>query len=221
MSTGLKLSVSRKLTAAWIPRLLVCSLMWLAACVTRPPEQPSHVEQALARLVQNPQDPRPLLELAQSFAREGDMLRARQYLRVAGRHPNSAQYRDDIFRQSLLVAVRSNQYREAIDLGEQRLAEQEDRPVRVLLANLHEALGELRAAERERQLVLLHNPRATESWIDLARFYERSALPQARDKARRAYSQCLRLSPTGHIAERARAALRTLDFDPQKAVPLR
>ncbi len=209
MSCGRALRAAR----AALPILLTVAVGWAAGCATRPQTPAGVVEQTFQKLKQDPNNLRPLIELAQVFISERDFLRARQYLAIAEQHPSGEQYRDELFKLAMVIAVRSQQYRDAIARCEQRLRDKEELGVRVLLANLWEALPDLRAAERERQLVLIHHPEAHEQWVELARFYERSFLPSARDLAKRSYERYLKLAPDGKVAAQARAALRTLAFD--------
>src|SRR5262245_21885914 len=140
-------------------------LLLLSGCLTKPATTPSVVDQAFARMQQDPGNATPLLELVQGFLAERDYLRARQYLGLLENHPSAEKHRDEIFRLSVLIAVRAKQYRDAISRCEQRLRDREELAVRVLLASLWEALIDMRAAERERQLILIQHPAAVEHWM--------------------------------------------------------
>lgn len=192
---------------------LLCLAVSIGGCAVIRPLVPTPAEQAFQRMAQEPANLSPLLDLVRHYIEQRDYLRARQYLTLCEHHTSARMAAAEIFRLNVSISVRSQNYGEAIDRCEQYLRENNDLPVRVLLATLLEVTGNRPAAERQRQLVLVHFPGATEQVVELARFFERAHNPDAAKRARRAYQQYLRQQPGGPHAEQARAALRTLDFD--------
>lgn len=209
--------MSRKRTAG---RLLCCVLLcgWFGGCASSTrlwTEDP--LEQAKQRLLDNPRDVRNHLGLAELYAQRHDYLRAQQYLSLvdnaAGAWSTLGIDPDKVFRLAVTVAVRSQQYSDAVRRCRQRLELGEDRSVRELYATLLEALGEELAAERQRRLLVLHHPEDARQLVELARFLERGSRADKRQRAREYYERYLALRPEGPEAPAVRQALRAVAFE--------
>ena len=118
-----------------------------------------------------------------------------------------------VSRLSIAVAVRSQQYSEAIRRCRQRLEIEDEPEVRELYAALLEALGEEGEAERQRQLAIRHHPDNAWLLVELARFYERTSRPDKSQRARALYERYLVLNPEGEGALRVRKALRAAQLE--------
>lgn len=202
----------RASSPCWLGGLLVL-LAGLGGCAVSRPSVPTLAEQTFQRMAQEPSNLSPLLDLVRYYIDQRDYLRARQYLTLCEHHTSARGAAAELFRLSVSISVRSQNYSDAIDRCEQYLREHNDLSARVLLATLLEVIGNHPAAERQRQLVLVHFPDAAEQVVELARFYERVHTPDSTARARQAYQRYLQEQPGGPHAEQARAALRTLDFD--------
>ncbi|MCS6915082.1 MAG: hypothetical protein RMK29_12360 [Myxococcales bacterium] len=182
----------------------------LSACAPKGPQRPPDLEAAYARLQREPGRAEPYLELARLYLRRGDYLRARQYLAVADQLP----VRDAraAFRLAVTIAVRSEQYDEAIARCRRQLEHEESTDIRLLMASLLEATGRWSEAERERRLVLQARPQDLHQIIEMARFYQRSGQPDANERAAALYRRYLELAPQGDEAPQARAALSAISL---------
>lgn len=177
------------------------------------------LELAKQRLLDAPHDVRNHLELAALYMARNDYLRAQQYLSLvetaAGAWSALGIDPERVFRMGILIAVRSQQYADAVRRSRQRLEVGEERGVRELLAALLEALGEEREAEAQRRLLVLQYPAEPRLLIDLARFYERGARPDRTQRARALYERYLSVKPDGPEATAVRMALRTAEIREQ------
>lgn len=175
------------------------------------------LEQAKQRLLDAPQDIRNHLHLAEMYAQRQDYLRAQQYLSLvetaAGSWSAVGIDADKVSRMSIAIAVRSQQYSEAIRRCRQRLEIEDEPEVRELYAALLEALGEEKEAERQRQLSIRHHPEDARLLVGLARFYERTSRPDKSLRARTLYERYLVLSPEGPDATKVRKALRAAQLE--------
>lgn len=197
--------------SAMIAGLLVCLLF--TGCTRQQLHTPSPLELVLKRMEGAPGDVTPLLDLVAQYMAEGDYLRARQYIAIADKHVGARAATARIFQLAVSVAVRSQNFNDAIDRCEAYLSEHRDLNARRLLATLFEATGSPIAAERQRKLILLYHPEASDQLVELARFYERSQLPDALQRAQSSYRRYLAESPNGLLSDQVRAALQTMDFD--------
>lgn len=201
------------------PHRSTCVCLWLlfvgalaqGGCAAKTERSFDPLEEARHRLVEAPGDASVHLELSELFLAQRDYLRARQYLSLAERgfSGGSAQNvdREQIFRVAILIAVRSQQYTEAIRRCTQRLEQGEDARVRGLLATLLETTGDEAGAARQLRLLALLHPDEPHRLLDLARFYERSAHPARMQLARELYQRYLSQAPKGAEAAQVRAAL--------------
>lgn len=192
--------------------LLLIALLG-SGCTRLQQHTPSPIELALKRMEGAPNDVTPLLDLVTQYLADGDYLRARQYIGLADKHIGARAAAERIFRLAVSVAVRSQNYNDAIELCEAYLSDHRDLNVRRLLATLFEATSNPVAAERQRKLILLHHPEARDQLVELARFYERSQLPDGLKRARSSYKRYLAESPNGLLSDQVRATLQTMDFD--------
>lgn len=207
------------------PAGLLFFTLSLGCATVKPTVPPTPQESLQARFVQNPTDVEPLIELVKLHYGRQDLLRARQYIALAekilsrrtaeGDIDSVGTWRETVFHLALRVAIRSGQLDDAARRCRAELERGENLKLRILLANLYEAAGEARMSERERRLLLLLHPEAVHELIELARFYERSTLPDRIKKAYAAYQRYLTRQPKGADAEQARAALVVNRFDSQ------
>lgn len=200
--------------------VMVCGWLggWFCGCASSTrlwTEDP--LEQAKQRLLDNPRDVRNHLALAELYAQRHDYLRAQQYLSLvdngAGAWSALGIDPDKIFRLAVTVAVRSQQYSDAVRRCRQRLELGEDRGVRELYATLLEALGEESAAERQHRLLILNHPEDARQLVEIARFLERGSRADKLRRAREYYERYLALRPEGPEAPAVRQALRTVAFE--------
>lgn len=207
---------------------LGCSLslgLSLGGCALSPHGSlpPSPYQQLQNQLDRDPKNPRILLALAEAYMREGDSLRAQQYQRVAerivlnGPQPDGlswpAQLVDYTQRLGLRIAVRDQQYSEAIRRCRMLLEESESVEMRQLLAVLLEALGEETAAERERQLLLSLYPGEPRFLFELGRMCRRSQDPARHARGKDYFERYLVAAPDGPQASSARAILAAYQHD--------
>lgn len=208
-----------KLNQAAACALLTVTAALSQGCAARPVAAPDPLSEARQRLVQQPADPRTQLELSELYLQQRDYLRARQYLQVAERSlqvqpaPGPRIDPEQIFRLGITIAVRSQQYSEAIRRCLERLEQNEDAATRALLATLFEATGDERGAERNLRLLTKQHPDEPHRLMELARFYERSSISERHRLSRDLYRRYLTSAPTGDEAPQARAALALDDLE--------
>lgn len=205
------MKAARSLTLAVFCALLVGG----CAGVQRAPVD-APLELAKQHLLDAPHDVRNHLELAALYMARHDYLRAQQYLSLvetaAGAWSALGIDPERVFRMGILIAVRSQQYGDAVRRSRQRLELGEERGVRELLAALLEAQGEDQEAEAQRRLLVLQYPAEPQLLLDLARFYERSARADRQLYARELYERYLSMQPEGPEATAVRMALRTAEL---------
>lgn len=195
-------------------------LLLVSGCATLPQGTvDAPLELAKQRLLDAPQDVRNHLELATLYMARHDYLRAQQYISLvenaAGAWSALGIEPEHVFRLGILIAVRSQQYSEAVRRSRQRLELSEERRVRELLAALLEALGDEKEAESQRRLLMLQYPAEPQYLVELARFYERGGRPDRSRRARELYERYLSLQPEGPEATAVRMALRTAALQEQ------
>lgn len=202
------------LTFALLASLAPCG------CAPRTIAPADPLTEARQRLAESPASVHTQLELSELYLQQRDYLRARQYLQVAERElvrqPAREIDLDGLSRLAIMIAVRSQQYSEAIRRCLQRLERTEDAQTRSLLASLLEATGDEWGAERNLRLLALQYPEQPGRLVSLARFYERSTFPERRRLSRELYQRYLDAAPGGDEAAQVRAAL-TLDRFEQRA----
>ena len=201
-------------------RLAMVFVLLLGGCAgVQPVPVDMPLELAKQRLLDAPHDVRNHLELATLYMARHDYLRAQQYISLvenaAGAWSALHIEPEHVFRLGILIAVRSQQYSEAVRRSRQRLELGEERGVRQLLAALLEALGDEKEAEAQRRLLVLQYPAEPQHLIELARFYERSVRPDRTQRARQLYERYLSLRPEGTEATAVRMALRTAELQEQ------
>jgi tetratricopeptide (TPR) repeat protein len=171
------------------------------------------LEAAKQQLLDAPHDVRTYLRLAELYAQRRDYLRAQQYVSLvesaAGSWSAIGIDAEKVFRLSISVAVRSQQYAEAVRRCKQRLEIEDEPEVRELYAALLEALGDEAEAERQRRLLILQHPEDPRLLIEAARFYERTSRADKRQRARALYDRYLTIRPDGEGAAKVRQALRS------------
>lgn len=197
--------------------LLFAAAIEQGGCAARSVGPADPLTEARHRLVENPADPRTQLLLSELYLQQRDYLRARQYLQLAERGlqlerpPELAL--DRVFRLAITIAVRSQQYSEAIRRCHSRLEQREEASVRALLASLLEATGDEPGAEKNLRLLIEQEPSEPQRLVELARFYERSRIVDRRRLSRELYERYLERAPAGTEAPQARAALVLDDLE--------
>ncbi len=189
-------------------------------CASLSKNQSDPQAEARQRLAEAPADTETHIALSEFFLQQRDYLRARQYLSLAERGiggvapaPLDA---ERVFRLAILIAVRSQQYSDAILRCKQRLEHVQDPHVRVLLARLLETTGDEAGAAQQLRLLTQLYPNEPERLLELARFYEHSTLLDRRRLSRELFRRYLEVAPQGAEATQVKAAL-ILDQLEQKA----
>jgi len=144
-----------------------------------------------------------LLSLAASHARSGDLMRAEQYLSAAQQrgHENV-----EIAYWLVRVCVAAGRYQSALAHAIDYLRVQPtDWSLRLVVATLHEALGDTARAELELERIVTHLPEMALAHYRLAMLYHTRAVD--RERARMHLEEYLRLAPAGRHAVEATATL--------------
>lgn len=148
--------------------------------------------------------PEDLLSLAVSHARSGDLLRAEQYLSTARQrgHDNAA-----VVYWLVRVCVAASRYQSALGHAANYLRDHPaDWPLRLVVATIHEALGDPARAQSELERIVGAVPAIPLPHYRLAMLYRSQHADQERAKVHlKAY---LRLSPKGPHAAEVMSALR-------------
>jgi DNA-binding SARP family transcriptional activator len=177
----------------WIAIVIVAA----AACTGAQPRVQS--AQRAEPALDGPQ----LLEVAEVLARNGDQVRAVQYLVAA--QTRGAPDREVIARLLELDAA-DGQYRLAIEHAETYLqAHPADTQVRQCLASFHAAVGATSDAIREYDRVLAQRPELADPHYALATLLRDADIEHARMNAH--YRAYIALAPRGRFVEEARAGL--------------
>lgn len=144
-----------------------------------------------------------LLQVAEGVERNGDILRAQQYL-AAALHAGAPETK--VVPRLLKLYVADGQYRVAIDQAEHYLRRHpEDRELRLLLSTLYTAVGEYELAIAEYERVLSRAPNDAYAHYALASLLQEQGGAALRaDEHFRAY---LALEPQGEHAAEARGLL--------------
>lgn len=206
---------------------LLLALPALGACAPKGPQRPPELAEAHRRIEQRPNDGDAYLDLARYYFAERDLLRARQYLEVAERlHVKDPAAR---LRLALSITIGLGLYDDAVARIRVQLDKKDDTSLRLLLATVLEGMGRHREAELERRLVQEARPDDAHLLLENARFYQRwraAELGRARGRGEALPSdpravallqRCLELAPKGPDAEQARAALRAMELQSEKA----
>lgn len=204
--------------------VLVGALMVQAGCASKPAVV---VDPALAaarqRLVKNPGEPAPQLELAELYLKRHDYLRASQYLNLVEEQAPARQRaagigEERLFHLGVLIAVGSQHYSQAIRRCQARLEQViGDAATRRLLASLLEGVGDEAGAERQWRLLVALQPAEAQHLLELGRFYLRTDRVDRSQLAQRQFARYLELAPDGPEASRVKTALRIQQLDEQIA----
>jgi hypothetical protein len=162
---------------------------------------------ARQRLTATPRDPAVYLDLVRLSIDRHDYLRAMQYLSLAEHSALADSQAEQLFQLGLTIAIRSQNYSDAIRRCQTGLEQRESLALRRLLALLLEAHGDVSEAEHQHIALLTLYPSISEQLVEVARFYERSSLPERTAKASAMYQRYLDVAPAGAAAQQARAAL--------------
>jgi len=150
-----------------------------------------------------------LLSLAISHARSGDLLRAEQYLTAARQRGHDESM---VVYWQVRVCVAGGRYRSAVGHAVDYLRDHPaDWSLQLIVATLHEALGDATRAESELEHITSAAPGMPLAHYRLAMLYRMRPSDQA--KANAHLEAYLRLAPDGRHAAEAKAALsETTEF---------
>lgn len=183
--------------------LLSVLLVSVLGCAARTPPvvtKPPRVEEVRAHAAQ-------LFKDGSALAAAGDLTRAEQYLATALRQGHDP---ERSMRALLSVCVRASRLRSALAYAAPYLmAHPNDGPLRQLVAAIHLALGDVRAAERELKRVVARDADAAEAQFLLASILQQ--YPHRETEAAAHFARYVALRPEGVHAEEARASLTTIE----------
>jgi predicted Zn-dependent protease len=182
----------------WPPVLLAACVSLLAGCQHETLQRRPNLQAELATVTSED-----LLGLAIWHARSGDLLRAEQYLSAARQrgHDDAA-----VAYWLVRVCVTAGRYRSAVTHAADYLRDHpSDWSFRLVVATLHEALGDHTRAELELEHITKTAPAMPLPHYRLAMLYRARAADQARAKMH--LEEYVRLAPDGRHAVEARAAL--------------
>ena len=144
-----------------------------------------------------------LVLLAVSHARAGDLLRAEQYLTAA--RQRGYEERAVVY-WLVRVCVAASRYRSALIHSAGYLREHpSDWSLRLVVATIHEALGNLDRAQLELERIVVAEPSISLAHYRLAMLYR--TRDAERERAKPHLEEYLRLAPEGRHAAEARSAL--------------
>ena len=192
--------------SAFLYEVVVLSCV-LLGCHTQPVVSTDPLASARQRLAVTPRDPTVYLDLVRLSLDRQDYLRAMQYLSLAEHSALADSQAEHLFQLGLTIAIRSQNYSDAIRRCQNGLEQRESLELRRLLALLLEAHGDQWEAEQQHLALLALYPSISEQFVEVARFYERSSLPERTAKACAMYQRYLAIAPAGAAAQQARAAL--------------
>ncbi len=145
-----------------------------------------------------------LLLLAISHARSGDLLRAEQYLSAARQRGHDE---EAVVYWLVRVCVAASRYQSALRHAADYLRDHpSDWSLRLVVATIHEALGDVARAESELERIVRAEPRMPLPHYRLAMLYRNREGDQERAHAH--LREYLRLTPEGLHAAEVRSALR-------------
>jgi tetratricopeptide (TPR) repeat protein len=139
-----------------------------------------------------------LLSLAVSHARSGDLLRAEQYLSAARQRGHDEAV---VVYWLVRVCVAASRYQSALGHAANYLRDHpEDWSLRLIVATIHEALGDVARAQLELERIVVAEPAMSLPHYSLAMLYR--SQPVDRERAKEHLEEYLRLTPEGpHAAE--------------------
>lgn len=144
-----------------------------------------------------------LLFLAASHARSGDMLRAEQYLSAARQRGHDEAV---VVYWLVRVCVAASRYQSALGHATSYLRDHpSDWSLRLVVATIHEALGDLTRAQSELERIVRAEPSMPLPHYRLAMLYRDRWTDQ--ERARGHFHEYLRLTPEGPHAAEVRSAL--------------
>lgn len=150
-----------------------------------------------------------LLSLAVAHARSGDLLRAEQYLSAARQRGHDEAV---VVYWLVRVCVAASRYQSALSHAASYLRDHpEDWPLRLVVATIHEALGDVPRAELELERIVGAEPSMPLPHYRLAMLYRSRQADQERAKLH--LEEYLRLTPTGPHAAEVRSALGDVAVD--------
>jgi tetratricopeptide (TPR) repeat protein len=207
MCNGSKASKLRRLRNGSARR----AQLWLAlglSCVSVGCQQDALRAQADLRQAMSAVNAEQLYEEGVLHARLGDSLRAEQYLTAA----RALGYDEgEVVSWLVRICVSSNRYQSALAHAEPYLRRHpEDWPLRFVVANLYDALGDTERAGLELEAVTEAAPDEPFAQYRLGVFYSERSLEA--EEARRAFENYLRLDPGGRYAAEARTRLQREDW---------
>jgi predicted Zn-dependent protease len=188
----------QRLRSRALLRCLVCGLVATSACGHAMLPASSDLRNELAAVTAEE-----LFASAMSHASAGDLLRAEQYLSAA---KHRGYDHASIVSWLVRVCVASSRYRSALSHSDDYLRDNpSDWPLRLVVASIHEALGNSDLAQVELERVVEARPDAPLPHYRLAMLYGRHEA--TRTKASDHLQEYLRLDPAGPHSAEARAVL--------------
>ena len=138
-----------------------------------------------------------------AHAQRSDMLRAEQYLNAA---KDRGYEEGEVVSWLVRVCIASNRYNSALAHAEPYLKRNPaDWPLRFVVANIYDALGETERAQRQLEQVVAHAPEEALPQYRLAVFYRERLADEAKAKAH--FEKYLELDPSGLHANEVRALM--------------
>ncbi len=185
--------VSRTL-AFWV----LCGVVASSGCAHAPQAYASDLRAELASITADE-----LFAIAISYATSGDLLRAEQYLVASlDRGYDSS----SVVTWLVRVCVASSRYQSALRHSGDYLREHpDDWSLRLVIASIHEALGDPMAAQLELERIVEARPNEALPHFRLAMLYH--GRDSTRARATEHLREYLRLEPNGSHAAAARATL--------------
>ncbi|TNF63312.1 MAG: tetratricopeptide repeat protein [Deltaproteobacteria bacterium] len=204
MSTGSKESSEEsplgqaRLRSQGLGLRLSCCFTILFGCNYAALHQGTDLQAQLASIT-----PEDLFSLAVSHARSGDLLRAEQYLSAARQRGHDE---SEVVYWLVRVCVASSRYQSALAHATDYLRDHpSDWSLRLVVATIYEALGDVARAQSELERIVTAEPRRPLPHYRLAMLYRKQAAGQ--EQATAHLEEYLQLTPDGPHAAEVRSAL--------------
>lgn len=194
--------------------MLLCGLL-SQGCAAAPHAPLTAIDELHRRLEQDASNVQLYLELSDHYLQNQEYLRAKQYLVLGERvfrmtqtpQQNRSAIEQRLFRLGVTVAIHSQQYSDAISRCESQLRKRDDQPTRELLAALYIAIGDNKAGELHRRILVEQSPSEKRYILALAKFYDSSEDPDKRARAPELFERYLQLESDVDSASAVRAHL--------------
>ena len=175
-----------------------CCLTMLGGCHHATLHQRADLQAELATITSDD-----LFSLAVSHARSGDLLRAEQYLSAARQRGHDE---SEVVHWLVRVCIASSRYQSALAHATGYLRDHpSDWSLRLVVASIHEALGDIARAQSELERIVAAEPRRPLPHYRLAMLYRKRDAGQ--EHAKTHLEEYLALTPDGPHAAEVRSAL--------------